>query len=101
MIFLIAVFMHNQLPVIYADLFTCIKIQKKESESIKQIIDVVSEQITSGKTVAIKGLGGYHLMCDALNNKAVKELRKRKHRDLKTFCSNVQGYQCSKKVLFR
>ncbi len=46
--------------------------------------EIVSE-IESGKIIAIKGTGGYHLMCDALNNDSVKRLRKRKHRDEKPF----------------
>ena len=57
----------------------------KTISDIKQILDKVSEQIASGKTVAIKSIGGYHLMCDALNNNAVHELRYRKHRDSKPF----------------
>jgi hydrogenase maturation protein HypF len=52
---------------------------------LKEIIEEVSFQVGSGKTVAIKGLGGYFLMCDALNNEAVEELRRRKHRDSKPF----------------
>lgn len=45
----------------------------------------ISYQIAEGNTVAIKGLGGYHLVCDALNNDAVLRLRKRKQRDAKPF----------------
>lgn len=33
-----------------------------------------------GKVVAVKGIGGYHLMCDAANNEAVARLRKNKPR---------------------
>ncbi|MBA4312277.1 MAG: carbamoyltransferase HypF [Chlorobiaceae bacterium] len=43
------------------------------------------EQILSGKIVAIKGIGGFHLMVAAGNENAVKRLRERKHREEKPF----------------
>jgi hydrogenase maturation protein HypF len=57
----------------------------KTLEGTRPILEEVSLQIASGKIVAIKGLGGYHLMCDALNNSAVCELRYKKQRDSKPF----------------
>jgi hydrogenase maturation protein HypF len=49
------------------------------------VLKETAKQINSGNILAIKGTGGYHLMCDALNEAAVRRLRLRKQRDAKPF----------------
>lgn len=48
-------------------------------------IDSVCTLLQKGEIVAIKGLGGFHLACDASNETAVQKLRQRKGRDRKPF----------------
>jgi len=48
-------------------------------------IDAAAKLLQQGKILAIKGLGGFHLACDATNHNAVSLLRKRKHRYKKPF----------------
>jgi len=51
-------------------------------------VALTADAIKKGRIVAVKGLGGFHLVCDATNTKAVEALRKRKH----SLCSDVPRY---------
>lgn len=48
-------------------------------------IYVAQQLLAEGKILAVKGLGGFHLMCDANNTQAIAELRARKRRPAKPF----------------
>ncbi len=50
-----------------------------------EAIRVARDWLRQGKILAIKGLGGFHLACDATNEQAVSELRRRKLRVDKPF----------------
>lgn len=60
---------------------------KKQLVSDEQtaIISLTVKFLKEGKILAIKGIGGYLLICDASNNLTINELRKRKHRPSKPF----------------
>lgn len=60
-------------------------------ETSDAIIDRCVELLADGGIVAIKGLGGFHLACDASNEQAVAELRRRKRRSNKPLAVMVRG----------
>ena len=46
-------------------------------------LEAAVSMLRAGKILAVKGLGGFHLMCSALEDDVVRRLRARKHREEK------------------
>ena len=49
------------------------------------MLEKAAAWLCEGKIVAVKGIGGFHLLCDATSAEAVQRLRERKKRDRKPF----------------
>ncbi|MFZ4059228.1 MAG: carbamoyltransferase HypF, partial [Ferruginibacter sp.] len=61
------------------------------------IMQIVVNALNAGEIVAIKGIGGYLLMADAANEKAIQLLRSRKHRPTKPFAVMFPSIQLIEK----
>ncbi len=77
--------------------------------SQEAIPDLATEALLNGQTIAVKGVGGYLLLCDATNLTAIENLRTNKHRPTKPFAvlydrvesvlADVQLRQCEKEAI--
>ncbi|MDR1860899.1 MAG: carbamoyltransferase HypF [Bacteroidales bacterium] len=61
----------------------CSNLQK--GNNYGHIVTRCANLLTAGEVVAVKGIGGYHLLCDATNSAAVERLQAIKRRDAKPF----------------
>ncbi len=62
-----------------------------------ELSGAIAAAIMKGEIVALKGLGGYHLLCDAFNQKAVETLRKRKNREGKPLAIMLPSLETARK----
>jgi len=64
----------------------------------KQAILAARRVIREGGIIAIKGIGGFHLCCDATNSRAIQRLRSVKNRPTKPFAIMIRDIQKAKEV---
>ncbi|MEO6168055.1 MAG: carbamoyltransferase HypF [Chitinophagales bacterium] len=61
------------------------KNRSEVSHEPKEILPALIKAIQEGKIIAVKGIGGFLLMCDASDKNVIQKLRQRKHRPVKPF----------------
>jgi hydrogenase maturation protein HypF len=69
----------------------------KSQDAIEQAL----QEISNGKVIAIKGIGGFHLVCDAGRDDAILSIRKFKNRFKKPFaimCKDLRSAQSLSKI---
>jgi hydrogenase maturation protein HypF len=64
---------------------------------LDSMLDTLSDYIMKGKVIAFKGTGGYHLMCNAMDEQAVSRLRRLKKREGKPFAVLFRNLDAVKK----
>jgi len=72
---------------------------EETTQGIEASIRRAAEMLCAGKILAVKGLGGYHLVCDARNAASVETLRNRKFRKEKPFALMARNLEVARGVM--
>jgi hydrogenase maturation protein HypF len=67
-------------------------------EGDRASIEATADRLRAGQIAAIKGIGGYHLSCDAANEGAVRALRDRKFRKEKPFAVMAASLETARRL---
>ncbi|MDO6776412.1 carbamoyltransferase HypF [Shewanella sp. 3_MG-2023] len=65
----------------------------------QQVFSAIISALNNGKILAVKGLGGFHIICDATNDEAIKKLRSRKKRPAKPFAVMAANIEQAKQLV--
>ncbi|MDQ3483862.1 MAG: carbamoyltransferase HypF, partial [Actinomycetota bacterium] len=68
-------------------------------EDDRDSLALARHRLGTGAVLAVKGIGGYHLVCDAENEGAVSELRRRKQRGNKPFAVMVADLAAARDIV--
>lgn len=72
---------------------------ENEENTYENILQKSVDAINAGKIIAIRGIGGYHLVCDATDEQAVSRLRQIKARDTKPFAVMFRNIEAIKQYV--
>ncbi|CAN5825020.1 carbamoyltransferase HypF [soil metagenome] len=75
--------------------------EKNKENSIEYLkaVEKTQQFLRNGKIVAVKGIGGFHLVCDARNDAALQTLRERKGRVDKPFAVMCKSLETAKNLV--
>jgi hydrogenase maturation protein HypF len=75
-----------------------IDMKNNESDEYNSPLDKAVEKLKAGEIIALKGLGGFHILCDAQNQEALLTLRKKKPRPTKPLAVMFSSIEAIQKV---
>ncbi|RME45286.1 MAG: carbamoyltransferase HypF, partial [Caldilineae bacterium] len=75
-----------------------LRVPGEESRRGEEAIRGAQEMLAAGKIVAVKGLGGFHLACDATSDRALQTLRERKGRVDKPFAVMARDMDAVRRI---
>jgi hydrogenase maturation protein HypF len=79
---------------------TLFRIDNKKELYNQEAINKICDVIKDCEIVAIKGMGGFHIVCDARDENTIKRLRKNKHRPTKPLAVMFKDIQQIKEVCY-